>query len=172
MKAQIYVCFVLQLVNQLQALLRPEYGRMVQKKLLLGSPWIIYIKHQQNRYWSIPLYSLQWNWKSSQPFTSYQPVSTGTYLLGDIYTFFLIARAEGIQEILQSNWFRELAEFYYSAGLHLASYADDHAINVEITLESKTADALCNHSYETRQAKVSSDHRSKFSNLGNWKEEE
>ena len=60
--------------------------------------------------------------------------------------FFLIARAEGIQETLQSDWFRKLAEFYYSAGLHLASYADDHAINVEITLESKTADALCNHS--------------------------
>jgi len=39
--------------------------------VFLGNPWepLGYRKHQQNCYWNIPLYSLQWNWKSREPFT-------------------------------------------------------------------------------------------------------
>lgn len=64
--------------------------------------------------------------QSTIHFISMSSVSTGMYLLGNIYTFFFLsARAGEMQEIPQYDWFRELAQFSYPAGLHLASYVED-----------------------------------------------
>ena len=67
------------------------------------------------------------------------------YLLGNICIYFFSHLANWLNERNPAIWLVPGAGgISFPTGLHLASYADDHAINVEITLNPKTAGASCN----------------------------